>query len=75
MNEKMRLEIIEEVAEFATPPRLGEDEFTVTRYADENDVPPNTARRQLDKAVDEGRLDSRWVIHNGSRCRAYSLTE
>jgi hypothetical protein len=75
MNEQLRRQIMEEVAEFATPPRLEEDEFTVTQYAEENNVPPNTVRRQLDKAVDDGRLDSRWVIHNGARCKAYSLVE
>ena len=75
MNEEMRRQIMAEVSEFATPPRLEGDEFTVSQYAEENDVPQNTARRQLNAAVESGKLDSRWVIHNGCRCRAYSLAE
>lgn len=75
MNEQLRRQIMAEVAEFATPPRLEKHEFTVTQYAEENDVPQNTARRQLDGAVEEGRLDSRWVIHEGNRCKAYSLVD
>lgn len=75
MNDELRRQIIAEVSEYATPPSLDEDEFTAVQYAEAQDLHIDTARNQLNKQVKLGKLETRWVMHDQHRQKAYRLTD
>lgn len=75
MNNDLKRQIADEIAEFTKRPQLREDELTTSQYAKIQDIPYKQAYDTLNQAEEDGLLERRRILHNGHWCWAYSRTE
>jgi len=75
VGDKLRRQIMDEIAENTEPPRLAKHEFTSSQYAEKAGINKRTARSHLHSLVDDGVLQRRKVLHGGRICWAFSKVE
>ena len=74
LTDKLRKQMLEELKEYGEIPRMENDEFIVSQFAELWKITRNQAQTRVRKAVDDGKITARKVIGvNGRQCTAYRI--